>query len=352
MSSLAQHSGATESRPGALVISLDFELHWGVRDHCAADGPYRQVLLDTREVVGALLELFQEYEIAATWATVGMLMAETSEMLARLQPQELPRYANARLNPYSEPVGSGEADDPLHFAPSLVERIRKTPRQEIGTHTYSHYYCGEQGATPAAFRADLRVAHELPAEQDLELRSIVFPRNQAASEYVAIAAASGLDVYRSNPDRWQWRVENAASGRQPFRRLARLLETWFPVGGDETIGWDQVVVRDGLVALPASLFLRPYDARFALLENRKLRRISQAIRRAAKLRRIFHLWWHPHNFGAHQHENLEFLRSVLATFSDCREKYGMRSLTMAEAADLARDGSNCSGRVLEKVAQK
>ncbi len=56
---------------GTFVISLDFELHWGVRDHrTVAD--YRENLLGVRRVVPALLSLFSEFGIHATWATVGL----------------------------------------------------------------------------------------------------------------------------------------------------------------------------------------------------------------------------------------------------------------------------------------
>jgi hypothetical protein len=65
-----------------------------------------------------------------------------------------PRYRDSRLDPYDGAVGEGEADDPLHFAPSLIGRIRATRRQEISTHTFSHYYCLEPGQDRQAFRAD------------------------------------------------------------------------------------------------------------------------------------------------------------------------------------------------------
>ena len=72
---------------GAIVLSLDFELHWGVRSTESADGDYRKSLINARSAVSKTLELFQEFDIAATWATVGMLFAETSELLSKFSPQ-------------------------------------------------------------------------------------------------------------------------------------------------------------------------------------------------------------------------------------------------------------------------
>jgi hypothetical protein len=73
------------------------------------------------------------------------------------------------------------------------------------------------------------------------------------------------------------------------------------------------------------------------LEAIRLRRVSGGIRAAAEQRGIFHLWWHPHNFGANTHENLDFLRSVLEGFSNCRRTHGMRSLSMIDVAAMVTD---------------
>src|SRR5581483_3584546 len=135
-------------RAGTLVVSLDFELHWGVRDvRRVAD--YRENLLGVRDAVPALLATFREFGIHATWATVGLLFFETKrEMMAAL-PAVRPAYRRAELSPYGSlaDVGGDERHDPFHFAPALVRRIAATADQEIGTHTFSPYYCLEAGQT-------------------------------------------------------------------------------------------------------------------------------------------------------------------------------------------------------------
>src|SRR5918997_4330773 len=104
---------------GALVISLDFELHWGVRHTIPPDGPYRRNLLGVWEAVPKMLALFEEYDVAATWATVGFLFAKSRQELEEFSPPVKPSYENHALYPYAEPIGEDEADDPRHFAPSL-----------------------------------------------------------------------------------------------------------------------------------------------------------------------------------------------------------------------------------------
>jgi hypothetical protein len=87
--------GKRESkRPGALAISLDFERRWGVHDLVSSDGGgYRANLLGVRDAVQKLLDLFEMYEIAATWATVGMLTAESRDERQRFRPPVTPQRA-------------------------------------------------------------------------------------------------------------------------------------------------------------------------------------------------------------------------------------------------------------------
>ena len=85
---------------GSLVISLDFELNWGVRDS-RPGGDYRANLLGVRQAVPALLDLFARYGIHATWATVGLLFCRSREEMLEAAPSIRPQYDNARLSPYS-----------------------------------------------------------------------------------------------------------------------------------------------------------------------------------------------------------------------------------------------------------
>ena len=57
---------------GALVISLDFELLWGVFDKVDWRDK-KKYFQNTRRVIPEILRLFEQYEISSTWATVGML---------------------------------------------------------------------------------------------------------------------------------------------------------------------------------------------------------------------------------------------------------------------------------------
>lgn len=123
---------------GQFVISLDFELLWGVRDHSDKQ-TYGQNVLGARIAVPRMLDLFVRNNIRATWATVGFLFCETKDELIAALPEERPAYANKRLSNYAylDEVGKDERSDPYYFAASLIGAIRQAPGQEIGTHTMS-----------------------------------------------------------------------------------------------------------------------------------------------------------------------------------------------------------------------
>src|SRR5262249_50960849 len=117
---------------GALVISLDFELLWGVRDkRTIAD--YGPNILGVRKAVPALLDLFAQREIACTWATVGLLFFATNKALRAGLPARKPRYSDARISSYHHlnEAGSDEARDPYHYGLCLIRPIAYRRRQEL-----------------------------------------------------------------------------------------------------------------------------------------------------------------------------------------------------------------------------
>ena len=319
---------------GALVISLDFELHWGVRDKRTIDGTYRENLLGARQAIPQMLDLFEEFGVAATWATVGFLFAKNRQERDEFSPALRPQYKNPKLDPYSESTGDNEDDDPMHYASSLIARVASTPKQEIATHTFSHYYCQEPGESREAFAADIASAMAIGRRYGFDIRSIVFPRNQFRPGYETVLKEAGITCYRGNEPNWMYRPR--PRGEETLAvRAPRLIDGYISLSGRKYVRWEEIAQSSGTHDVRASMFLRPYATQRKGLEPVRLRRIAGGIRAAAKNRGIFHLWWHPHNFGRNIPENLEFLRSVLKVFAEQRQVHGMQSLSMIEVASLA-----------------
>jgi hypothetical protein len=58
------------------------------------------------------------------------------------------------------------------------------------------------------------------------------------------------------------------------------------------------------------------------------------MRDAARRGRIFHLWWHPHNFSQDWSENFTILERVLDEFDRLSTVEGMQSLSMGDVAKM------------------
>ncbi|MBF6652511.1 polysaccharide deacetylase [Flavobacterium columnare] len=315
---------------GKFVISLDFELHWGAAERW--DMKLKKEYFDTtRRSIPFVLSLFEKYNIHATWATVGFLFAKNKKQLLDFCPKERPTYRNNKLSYYkiidSNEVGNDENEDPYHFAPSLIELILKTPNQEIGTHTFAHYYCNESGQTKKQFNADLKAAQAIAKENfGIELKSLVFPRNQFNFEYIEVAKKNGIKVVRSNPDVWFWK------SKSKLAPLARAFDTLMPIS--RTLTFKRKKSHgDEVLMLPASRFFRPFTCKEKNIQFVKMNRIKKEMTFAAKNNSVYHLWWHPHNFGESLEENLFYLEIILRHYQGLNEKYGFSSVSMLEMSN-------------------
>lgn len=336
-------------QPGYLVISLDFELMWGMFDKVSIDS-YGENIRGVHIAIPELLALFAARNIHATWATVGMLMYADGEALtAALPPEpEQPQYQEKALSSYrywADHVRNKPDVAAYHFAPMLVQQIVATPGQELASHTFSHYYCleeqvgGENGE--AIFAADCRAMQHAAKQFGAAPTSIVFPRNQTSPEALRTCAAAGLTSYRGTEDHFLYRARTDNAQSNPLIRALRLLDHYLNISGHHTHPLTKSDTQ-GLVNIPASRFLRPYSRLLRHLEPLRLRRIKRAMTRAAKRGEVFHLWWHPHNFGVNRKENLANLIELLDHFAFLQTEYGMQSRNMNELAIATRSNSRKS----------
>ena len=73
-----------------------------------------------------------------------------------------------------------------------------------------------------------------------------------------------------------------------------------------------------------------------------MRRILDDLTYAATQGLVYHLWWHPHNFGENIQENFAFLKAILDRHRMLKQMYGMESLNMG---DIARRSLNANETV-------
>ncbi len=315
-------------RQGSFVISLDFELHWGIFDVKSVD-QYQNNLDGTRNAIDAILDLSQEFDIRLTFATVGFLFARSKTELAGSLPGHLPSYADENLSPYRllEAIGENEEEDPYHFSLSMIKKIANDKIHEIGTHTFCHYYCQAEGQTLGEFEADIIAAKELAAKRGIEIKSIVFPRNQVIPEYVEVCANHGISSYRGTEKTFVY--SPTTNVPNVINKGLRLLDSYIDVFGPHTFSYNELVSESkNCVNIPSSRFLRPYNSKLSFIEPFKISRITKAMTTAAKHNQLYHLWWHPHNFGSQLDQNLSNLRNIFEHFQKLNYQFGFQSETM------------------------
>ena len=317
---------------GKFVISLDFELFWGVRDQVQIEH-YGENIKGVHKVIPQLLKTFREYHIKATFAIVGFLFFENKFELLNNLPEKIPHYTDKSLSPYSghfDTVGDSFANDPYHFGSHQIKLIKSYPEQEIGSHTFSHYYCLEDGQTIEDFKIDIQNAQKVAAKYGVKITSLVFPRNQYNDEYLKVCKELGIICCRGNERSW---IYKALSQKKEnlFRRAVRLIDAYINLSGHNCYS-DEYLRRKYPINIPSSRFLRPYDEKLKALEGLRLKRIKTGMTYAAKNNYTYHLWWHPHNFGINQDENFLFLKKILEHYKELSAKYKFQNYTMSELA--------------------
>ncbi len=317
---------------GYFVISLDFELHWGGIEYYDINRK-KEYFENTRKCIPFILELFSRYKIHCTWATVGLLFAKNKEQAIKFSPILKPSYLNKELNYYnhlfSDNVGNDEKSSPFYFAYSIIESILKYDNQELGSHTYGHYYCLEEGQCINEFDSDLKAAKDLAKENfGVTLKSLVLPRNQFNTEYLKIIEKNKFSSVRANPDIWFWKKDLLIS------TISRAIDTLSPIFGNFSYKLEEMEKDTNLLIIPSSRFLRGYSDNVKCLKQFMLHRIKSEMTHAAINNEVYHLWWHPHNFGNNINKSISFLESILEHYIHLNNQYKFESITMNGLANL------------------
>lgn len=169
---------------GLVTVSVELELGWGRHDekeysHLSSNREEEDEYLDR------FLDLCDTENIPVSFNIVGHLLHDSC--------------SGTHRGPYTdgwwdEDPGSDLADDPLFYAPKMVESIRdREVDHEICTHTYSHIYCDE--TTEEVLDHELQRVEEVHSDAGLATpTSIVPPRHNQPSYQVL--RDHGIEVVR------------------------------------------------------------------------------------------------------------------------------------------------------------
>ncbi|PZX49946.1 polysaccharide deacetylase [Algoriphagus ratkowskyi] len=310
---------------GIFTISLDFELLWGIFDKVG--NSYKPSYFQyTRLLVLDTLETFAKNEIKATWATVGMLFAQNEEEWKHYSPIQIPSYRDPNLSAYEFVKNSGLKPE-VHFAPELIQAIIATPGQELGSHTYAHYYTLMRGQSPEQFRQDLQATQKISQDKfGIRLKSLIFPRNHINELYLPICLEEGYTQVRSNPRNWYWQETQHEDLSKKWFRSA---DCFFRVGEKTSYPKTQMqILENEPLLIPASRILRPISKSNKVFNRVRLNRVKEEMLSAAKAKEIYHLWWHPHNFATDPIAAMIELNEIMSHFQTLKSEYGMVSMNM------------------------
>jgi len=310
---------------GTFTISLDTELAWGTFDIDGGIERYDPAYRRSRRVVDDMCDLFDRYEVPATWAVVAHLLEDCGGDHPPFPTVDF-RWFNDWFG--SLPCRSGVADE-LWYAEDVVERIRAAAvDHEIGLHGYSHLILGEPGCSREAAAAELRAGVETLRDAGVDPTTFVFPRNRIAHRDVL--ADNGIEAYRGLDGRW-YEPSLPEPAKKPFRFL------------DEALCRTPAVVTprevDGLVEIPGSQVFRPYhDGWQFTLPSSQRRRGIRGLDRAAETGGVFHLRFHPFDLGFEPDRLLSQLEMVLSHAATLRNAGDLTVHTLADVAAAYRNG--------------
>ena len=318
---------------GKFVMSLDFELLWGVLDIENVED-YEKNIFGVWEAIPKILNLFDKFNVKGTFAVVGFLLASDKENLLEYIPKIKPNYKEDKFSPYTSKISIFLKEiykNDLYFAEKLINLIKSRHSHEIATHTFSHYYCLEEGQSIAEFKADLESEISIAKSKNIEINSLVFPRNQYFKEHLAVLSELGISSFRGNESAWYYHSVKTEDDKKISLRISRLLDNYINLSGHNCYSFEEIKLQYPH-NIASSKFLRPYSNKLKFLEAFRLKRIKNSMTHAAKNNKIYHLWWHPHNFGTNLNENLTFLKRILEHYKYLNDKYGYQSATMSDCS--------------------
>ena len=300
---------------GTVTLSVDAELGWGWHD---LECPPSERVEAGRTGWQRLLDLFDEYEVPATWAIVGHLFLDECDG----------RHDDHPLGNdwFRRETGAWRNRPDLRFGADLVRAVQSAGvDHDLGSHTFSHVPLWDSETSRETAREEIERSVGVAESCGLSLDSFVYPRNRVGHR--DLLAECGFRAYRG-----QRPTTRADGGR--LGRATKLVRGTVP--GTHPPVVEPHVDEYGLVNVPASLYLFGFEGRArtvaeAVYADPILLKAKRGIDAVAASDGVFHMWLHPNNLVAER--DLARVEAVLSLVAERRRAADINVATMAGVAD-------------------
>ena len=243
-------------KKSGLIISIDFELDWGYNN---ANTPLTNS--EIKQGLESLIVILNEHQVKSTWAIVGQL------------------FENSK----------NEEDNSRTRLNWIENNLKNNDLIEIGSHTYNHIFCKEVSNKLA--EKDFFSMRNVEKKNNIDFKSIVFPRNQYNKENLDLIKTNNYTHYRGVLNKWYLKTSKNSKESKIKRNLIRVSDM-FPFNRDVIISSD-----NGLTSISDSRFFRFFPDSFfgKIISKIYLMVLKYELRQCIKRGNLYHIWFHPHN---------------------------------------------------------
>lgn len=274
------NSQTLKLQKGVFCISIDTEMLWGRHDLFYQ--PFIERTNKERQVIKDLLNLFEKYQISATWAIVGHLfLNECSPKSGKIHPEiNRPNFPWISGDWLKHDPKTNINKAPQWYGKDIVQLLKSHHSQEIGSHSFSHMIFGNKGCSYKCAESEIRTCVKLANENKIKLESFVFPRNSIG--HLGILNKYHFKSYRG-PDSYPFKTNN------PLGKLLMLIDLLLLIPHTSN-----PQINNNLLEIPGNMYFLSTRGRRKFLP-RKIRSLKakSSLKQASKNNKVFHLWFHP-----------------------------------------------------------
>jgi len=295
------------------LISLDTEMLWGPAGGQEGLEQFNLIKRNEnkmRNAISTLLDLFEKYNVSATWAVVGHLFLDHCDEETCLTKINMSKYGYKK-SWYRDPYSNIEKD-PLYYGKDIIEKIINNPiNHELGYHSFSHV-CFTNIPREMA-EGEIKESKKIEKEWNIKFTSFVFPINEIA--YVDILKDNGFKIYRG-------KTPNLITNSHDL--ICKKIE-----GGISKFITPPIEPRwdNGIWEIQSSMIF--FDSQ---IPQSLLLRFKIGLERTIKDKKVFNIWLHPWNLFCYERLT-DDLEKMLKYVSKRRDEGKIDVMTMNEMAD-------------------